>query len=195
MLALLFVILAALPLLGQPGCPSTPAWTVCDLIFDLTPQDNPGQAELRAEFRSPRHHTYLLRAFRDGERRLVLRFTPTEAGAWEYRLTSNVARLDGQMGQGTAGESEAPGFVHSANVHHFATENQKPHLWMATGVDRFLAMPRAEFDRFVAQRAQERFTHLRVTIEPGADLVEAAERIRAINARGLIADIVLGSIP
>ena len=200
MLALLWVILAALPLLAQsgsaqPGCPSTPTWTVCDLVFDLTPQDNPERAELRAEFRSPRHHTYLLRAFRDGERRLVIRFTPTEAGAWEYRLTSNVARLDGQMGQGTAGESNSPGFVHGANVHHFATENQQPHLWMATGVDRFLAMPRADFDRLVAQRAQERFTHLRVTIEPGADLVEAAERIRAMNARGLTADIVLASIP
>src|SRR6266853_606397 len=127
MLALLWVILAALPVLAQPGlaqpglaqpgCPSTPTWTVCDLIFDLTAQENPDKAELRAEFRSPRHRTYLLRAFREGERRLV------------------------------------------------------------------------------AQRAQEHFTHLRVTIEPGADLVEAAERIRAINARGLTADIVLASIP
>src|SRR5579863_10714706 len=106
MLALLWVILAALPLLAQPGsaqpglaqtgCPSTPIWTVCDLIFDLTPQENPERAELRAEFRSPRHRTYLLHAFRDGDRRLVIRFAPTEAGAWEYRLTSNLARLDGQ---------------------------------------------------------------------------------------------------
>src|SRR6266853_2284328 len=133
MLALLWVILAALPVLAQPGlaqpgltqpgCPSTPTWTVCDLIFDLTPQENPAQAELRAEFRSPRHRTYLLRAFREGDRRLVIRFTPTEAGAWEYRLTSNLARLDGQMGQGTAGESETPGFVHAANVDPVATEN------------------------------------------------------------------------
>src|SRR5690349_10485496 len=146
MLVLLWVILAAMPLLAQPGCPSTPIWTVCDLVFDLTPPDNPAQAELRAEFRSPRHRTYLLRAFRDGDRRLVIRFTPTEAGAWEYRLTSNVARLDGQMGQGAVAESEAPGFVRTANVHHFATENQKPHLWMATAIDRFLAMPRADFE-------------------------------------------------
>src|SRR4029077_15176815 len=135
MLALLWVILAALPLLAQPGlaqpgCPSTPIWTVCDLILDLTAQENPDKAELRAEFRSPRHRLYLLRAFREGERRRVIRFTPTEAGAWEYRLTSNLARLDGQMGQGTAGESDSPGFVHTANVHHFATENrQQPHLW------------------------------------------------------------------
>src|SRR5579864_5855059 len=114
MLALLW-ILAAWPLLaqsdsGQPGCPSTTIWTVCDIAFDLTPQDNPAQADLRAEFRSPRHRTYLLHAFREGDRRLVIRFAPTEAGAWEYRLTSNVARLDGQMAQVAVSESEAPGF-------------------------------------------------------------------------------------
>ena len=200
MLVLLWMILAAWPLpaqsgSAQPGCPSTPLWTACDLNFDLTPQENPAQAELRAEFRSPRHRTYLLRAFRDSERRLVIRFTPTEAGAWEYRLTSNVARLDGQTAQVAVSESEAPGFVLTANVHHFATENQKPHLWMSAGIDRFLAMPRADFDRLVAERAQEHFTHLRVTIEPAADLAEAAERIRAINVRGLTADIGLASIP
>src|SRR3954468_6997658 len=100
MLALFWVlILAAVPLGAQPpapvqsslpagsGCPSTPVWTVCDLTYDLTPQENPAQAELHAEFQSPRHHTYLLRAFREGDRRLVIRFTPTEAGAWEYRLS------------------------------------------------------------------------------------------------------------
>src|SRR5579864_2087988 len=195
MVAFLWVILAALPLLGQPGCPSTPIWTVCDLIFDLTPQENPAQAELHAEFRSPRHRTYLLHAFRDGDRRLVIRFAPTEAGAWEYRLTSNLARLDGQMGQGTAGESDAPGYVRFSFEDTAATENQQPHLWMATGIDRFMAMPRADFDRLVAQRAHEHFTHLRVTIEPGADLAEVAERIRAINARGLTADLGLASIP
>jgi hypothetical protein len=209
MLALLWVmaILAAVPLLGQPpapvqsslqagsGCPSTPVWTVCDLTYDLMPQEDPVQAELHAEFKSPRHHTYLLRAFREGERRLVIRFTPTEAGAWEYRLSSSIPRLEGQMGQGNAAESDAPGFVRVANVHHFATENLKPHLWMSTGIDRFLAMPRADFEKIVAQRAQEHFTHVRVMIEGGADLPEAAERIRAINARGLIADVGLASIP
>src|SRR5262249_31842113 len=32
-------------------------------------------------------------------------------------------------------------------------------------------------------------------IEPSTDLREAAERIRAINARGLVADVALASIP
>ena len=55
-------------------------------------------------------------------------------------------------------------------------------------------MPRADFERIVEQRAQEKFTHLRVTIDPDADLREAADRVRAINARGLVADLALASL-
>ena len=152
--------------------------------------------ELRGEFRSPHHRTYVLRAFRDGERRYVIRFTPTESGDWEYRLSSNLSRLEGQAGQITAGSSESPGFVHAAkNLHHFQTENGQPHLWMAAALDNFARMPRAEFEATVAQRANEKFTHLRVTIDPASDLREAADRVRAINSHGLVADLVLASIP
>src|ERR1019366_3730196 len=115
-------------------------------------------------------------AFRDGDRRFVIRFSPTEAGSWEYRLTSSLPSLDGKLGQFTATDSDLPGFVHVANVHHFQTDNGKPHLWMSTAVDKFLSMPRAEFDILVAARAKEKFSHLRVTIDAGADLREAAER-------------------
>src|SRR6266566_4337142 len=191
---LLVMVLGALPAFGQTGCAAPPTWTSCDLAFELMPPENPAQAELRAEFRSPRHRTYLLRAFVEGDK-LVIRFAPTEAGAWDYRLTSSLPRLDGKTGQVTAGESESPGFVRVANVHHFATENQRPHLWVASAVDRLAALPRADFDRLLDQRAREEFTHVRVTIEAGADLREAAERIRAINAKGMTADIVLAAIP
>jgi hypothetical protein len=151
--------------------------------------------DLRAEFRSPRHRTYLMYAFQDGDRRFVIRFAPTEAGVWDYRLTSALPRLEGKTGQFTATASDSPGFVHVANVHHFATENNQPQLWVSAALDGFLAMPRGQFDAAVDQRAKEKFTHLRVTIERDADLREAGERIRAINAKGLTADIVLASIP
>jgi hypothetical protein len=175
-------------------------WGNCDLSFDLTPQDSP-QAELRAEFRSPRHRTYLLRAFKqDG--RLIFRFAATEAGVWDYRLTAeNLARLDGQTGKVTAGESSSHGFIRAANVHHFATENIEsngsvaPHLWMATEVEKFASVPRSDFDALIHQRALDGFTHLRVAIDSGPSLVEVAERIRAINAEGMTADIILGAVP
>lgn len=177
---------------AQSGCTSTPTWTACDITFDITAAEN--NADLRAEFRSPRYKTLLLNAFRqDGK--LVIRFAPTGAGAWDYRLTSNLARYDGKTGQIQATESNSPGFVRTANVHHFTTENLKQHLWMSTAIERFTAMPRAEFDVTMARRADEKFTHLRLTIDAMTDLSEAAERIRAVNAKGLTADLVMAAIP
>jgi hypothetical protein len=194
MLWVLFLLLLA-PLFAQPTCLATPAWSQCDLAFDLEANEKPEAVELRAEFRSPHHKTYLMHAFRDGDRRFVIRFSPTEAGVWDYRLSSSIPRFDGKEGQFNAAESDSPGFVKVANVHHFQTENNKPHLWMASSVEKFLAMPRAEFDALIAARAKEKFTHLRVTLEAGADLVEAAERVRAINRQGLTADITFAAIP
>src|SRR5262249_40464810 len=110
MLARLWAVVLAAPLFAQPNCPSAQAWSPCDLAFDLEPNESPAQVELRAEFRSPRHRTYMLRAFRDGDRRLVIRFTPTEAGPWIYRITSSLPRLDGKEVQFSAAESESPGF-------------------------------------------------------------------------------------
>jgi hypothetical protein len=189
------LLLLSLPLFAQPSCPATPAWSPCDLVFDLDANEKPDAVELRAEFRSPHHRTYLMRAFRDGERRFVIRFSPAEAGSWDYRLTSSLPRLDGKLGQFSATESDLPGFVHVANVHHFQTDNGKPHLWMATGIEKFLSMPRTEFDILVAARAKEKFSHLRVTVEATADLNEAAERIRTINKQGMTADVMFASIP
>src|SRR5260370_34968413 len=134
------LLILSWPLFAQRSCPATPAWSPCDLVFDLEANDKP-DAELHAEFRSPRHKTFLMRAFRDGDRRLVIRFSPTEAGAWDYRLSSGIARFDGKLGQLTAVESNAPGFVQVANVHHFQTENSRQHLWMAASSEKFLATP------------------------------------------------------
>jgi hypothetical protein len=193
------IFCVARPLAGQTGCAQAAAWSACDVTFDLNAQENTPQATLRAEFRSPKLRTILINAFHENSK-LVLRFTPTEAGAWDYRLTGNVARLEGQSGQIKAAESSAPGFVHAANVHHFATEHfmgedRKQHLWMGAPVEHFTSMPRADFDRLIDQRAKDRFTHLQVTIEPETKLEEAAERIRAINAKGFVADLAFASLP
>jgi hypothetical protein len=180
---------------SQQGCTSVAEWSSCDLVFELTPQDNPSQASLRGEFKSPRHRTYLLTAFREGNR-LTFRFAPTEAGMWDYKLTSNIARWNDVEGQISAAESDAPGFVRTANVHHFATEgNAKQHLWMAAPLEKFTELPRPDFDKALAERSDAKYSHLRVTLASNTNLNEAAERIRAINAKGLVADIVLAAIP
>lgn len=189
--------LAAARLFAQTNpCSGTPAWSPCDWSFDLQPGENPDAFELRGEFRSPvKRKTYLLHAYRDGGRRFTIRWTPTEEGDWDYRLTSNVARLEGQSGRIHASSSSSPGFVKTANVHHFATADGKPHLWIATALDPFLTLPDKEFEDALAKAAGSKFTHVRVTIPAQADLNAAAERIRAINGHGLVADVVLAAIP
>jgi Domain of unknown function (DUF5060) len=183
-------------LFAESGCESVKTWSPCDLTFDLQANENAAGALFEVEFRSPHQHTYRLPAFHDDDHHVTVRFSPTEPGTWTYRVTSNLARLNAKESSLVAAESDSPGFVHVANVHHFQTEaNSKQHLWMATGIDHFAAIPRAQFDSQIAQIASEKFTHLRVTIEAGADLREAAERVRAITARGLVADVVLASIP
>ena len=62
--------------------------------------------------------------FWDGVGRVVVRFSPNEVGEWDFRVTSNLAAYSGKTGTFTASASEAPGFIRTANVHHFAyTEN------------------------------------------------------------------------
>jgi hypothetical protein len=191
----LLLIAVALPGLAQglaqmPTC-SAPVWSPCDLVFELQAGET---GELRGDFRSPHKDTKTIRAFREGNA-LVLRFTPDEVGEWDYRLTSSVRRLDAQLGKAAGVASDAPGFVRAANVHHFQTANQQPHLWMGSVVENFVAMPRAEFESVVAARAAEKFTHLRVTLDTGADLREAAERVRVIHGRGMVTDLALAAIP
>src|SRR5579885_3273126 len=188
--------LFAARLLAQSGCESAVEWSPCELTFDLQSGENPEAARLEVEFRSPRHTTYKIAAFHDNEHQLTVRFSPTEPGTWMYRITSNLARLDGRESSLVAAESDSPGFVQAANLHHFQTRaNNKPHLWMAAAIDHFTAMPRAEFDAKVSELVQSKFTHARVTIEKDADLREAADRVKAITARDLVADLVLAAIP
>src|SRR5207249_2772848 len=98
--ALLFFLLA-IPLWPDTPCDSIAAYSPCELTFELPAAElkthsNPYRTvELQAEFRSPRFRTYLMPGFWDGGQKLVIRFTPTEPGQWTYRLTSNLANVEG----------------------------------------------------------------------------------------------------
>lgn len=209
--------LAGVRLLAQTPCQGTAAYSPCELTFELSAGDlaahsNPyASVELRAEFRSPRFHTYLMPAFWDGGRRMVIRFTPTEPGQWIYRTTSNVAAFDGKDGSFTAAASESPGYVKVANVHHWATENKKPHLWMGYIADRFAFGTAQEFEQKLGEAAENKFTHFRGSILGNAGdrgrvfsglekpnpvyFDELDRRVLAIHRRGMTADLMLASDP
>ena len=139
-LAAVLLVSGATHLAAQTPCSGTPAYTPCEFAFELSEADaaahpNPyATVQLHAEFRSPRFRTYLMPAYWDGGRRMVIRFTPVGAGEWTYRVTSNVKAFDGKEATFTAAESDAPGFVVPRNVHHWSyTERDIPHLWMEIG--------------------------------------------------------------
>ena len=201
---------------AETPCPSVPAFSFCEIPFELNESEfsahpNPYKTvELRAEFRSPRHRTFLMPAFWDGGHRMVIRFTPTEAGDWDYRVTSNIASFNGKTGNFTAGASDSPGFARVANVHHFAYtggDGNTPHLWMGDTLMRFARLDDTEFRQFVDTRAGQKFTHIRGNALGGPEDAAKAfpaperpdpgyfrqldERIRYVNQKGIIADLLL----
>ena len=125
---LTLIFLIAAPVFAQSPCDRTPAYSPCEIVFELSTGDlaahhNPYvDVRLQAEFKSPRFHTYAMPAYWDGARKMIVRFTPTEAGQWSYRTTSNLPAFDAKEGAFNATASESPGYVKAANVHHWATD-------------------------------------------------------------------------
>src|ERR1700734_3182087 len=163
LLLLWLVSLTVRAALAQSPCDGTPAYSPCEMPFDLGAADhaitNPYIAiTLQVEFRSPRFKTYLMPAFWDGSRnKMIVRFSPTEAGQWIYRVTSNIAAYDGKEGMFSAAASDSPGFVNVANVHHWATDNKKAHLWMGYIADRFSFASAAEFSQQLSTATENKF--------------------------------------
>ncbi len=201
-------------MLGQTVCAPTPVYSPCDIVFELSEDEakvhpNPYlSVELQAEFRSPRYRTYLMPAFWDGGRRMVIRFTPVEAGAWDFRISGNIARFEGKMARFEATASNSDGFLRVRNVHHWGyTETDRPHLWMGDTCYRFGFLERAVFDQIIEARAKQKFNHIRglliggqeeaSKVFPSPDDVnpsyfqEMDRRIVAMNRNGIIADLVL----
>jgi uncharacterized protein DUF5060/uncharacterized protein DUF4038 len=135
-------------------------------MFELRANDAPTDVSpfrdelLTIEFRSPRHTTYLLRAFSDGGRSVRVRFTPTEGGMWNYHVTSTIKRFDNQESSFNVAETGNPGFVGVANLRHWRTTNKQPHLWLAASVP-FLEVDQPALEAWLDARKHDGFTHIR----------------------------------
>jgi hypothetical protein len=191
------------------------------MVFELSDADSAKYSDpyrmvqLTVNFRSPHQKSYGLAAYWDGGRRMVVRFSPPEAGQWDYLVTSNVAGWEGKTGSFTAAESNAKGFIRPAALHHWAyTEKagglDQGHLWMGVSEPRLAFLDDAAFHSVVDARAAQKFTHLRAPIfgqgsDPalfqGPDVPNVAffqqldQRVRYLNQKGLIADLVLVKRP
>src|SRR6266571_5903561 len=94
--ALLFAAAGAMP--AQTVCPPTPRYSPCDIVFDVPGATGDQPLNLQAEFRSPHHDTALVRAVWDGGTKWLIRFTPTEAGEYDWRLTSSRPEFNRKQG-------------------------------------------------------------------------------------------------
>ena len=204
-------LLSAARLQAQAGCDGAPAYSPCELRFELPAGSADPYASplIQIEFRSPHFKTFLMPGYYDG-RQMVVRFAPTEGGQWIYKITSSIAGLDEKEGSFTAAASDSPGFVVPANVHHWATENKQPHLWFGDVADRIGFLPAADFEARLQTTVKNKFTHLRLSILGGAAdarrvfpngrpdeayFAELDRRIREVNKRGIVADLVLAANP
>jgi len=213
-LALLASVLGA-SMAAQTTCPPTPAYSVCEFALELSPEElqshpNPYESvTVDVEFRSPRFRTLKLPAYWDGGNRMMVRFAPTEAGSWDYRVTGNLPRLNGAIGRVEAVPSDSPGFVRARNVHHWGySGSDRPHLWMGDTSMRLAFLSEEGFRGLLAAYSARKFNHLRIsviggpddsaTVFPSPDRPEADffrrldQRILALNRAGVVADLVLG---
>lgn len=211
--AALGLALAMMPVAAQT-CSSVPAFSPCDLVYEMTEAEaaqhlNPYlTVQLHAEFRSPRFRTVMMPGFWDGGRRLVIRVTPIDPGAWTYRVTSNVKSIDGKEGTINATESGHPGFLRVDNRRAWSTtETRSPHLWMGDTSYRFAWIDDATFTQMITTRATQGFNHIRGLVMHDEDKYRKAftdpdhpnmehfqqldKRIRAMNEKGIYADLIL----
>lgn len=201
---------------GQTPCADTPMYGRCELVFEMNEAEQKAHpnpyvsVELKAEFRSPRHRTMMMPAFWDGGGRMVIRFSPVDAGEWNYRITSNVARWDGQQGKFTATPSEHPGFIAPANGHHWRySESRLAHLWMGDTMYKIGFIDDAQFRQIIDARSAQKFTHLRGLViggdgsdapktflnpdQPDAEWYRRLDtRVTYMNDKGIIFDMILG---
>ena len=183
----------------------------CELTFEMqpaemkSPQAAMGDELLRVEFRSPGHTTYMMRSFWDGGQTLRVRFTPTEAGEWTYKITSNSKRLDDQEAKFSVAETGEAGMVNVANLRHWRTTNKKPHLWLGAEAP-WLELDQATLEAWLDARKKNGFTHIRGTVlsalgskKPFAadgrpDLAyfhTLDDRILAVAERSFTADVII----
>ncbi len=205
MVRILAALLFAGALSAQTVCPPVPRYSPCDLVFDI-PGNTAGAngdhtLAMHAEFRSPLASTALVNAFWDGGSKWVIRFTPTEAGTYTYRLTSAIEALNGKQGQFEVTPNGKTGWLRAANLHHFANvegNTLTPHLWMGAVVPGFASMDAAKWRAMVDARASQHFNHLAITLvdESVAGNFQSPEfyrtqeeKIRYANDRGIIIDL------
>lgn len=212
--ALYSLLASTIPLSAAPLAACTEgarSFFPCELSFvwqqsEISATSSPYRDELlNVEFRSPRHTTYLLRAYPGTPHTLRVRFTPTEPGPWSFHITSSIRRYNDQEASFNVTDSGAPGFVAVANLRHWWTTNKQPHLWLAAAAP-FLELEQPALESWLDARKHDGFTHIRgplLTLHASLHPLDAAgkpnpayfdaldERLLAAISRGFTLDLLI----
>ncbi len=98
----------------------TPKWGLAELTvrLDKTYANPFTDASVEAEFEGPGGEKIAARGFYDGDHTWRVRFSPTQAGAWRWRVTArDAAGQADAAGELQAGPAEAPGFPRVDTAH------------------------------------------------------------------------------
>ena len=214
--ALGLALAAAAPAQDYETCTSVPVYEPCEIRLELSTAEaaehpNPySSITLRAEFRSPKGgRTKVMPAFWDGGRRFVLRFSPDYEGRWDFRIISNLGRLDKQTGSFQALAARTPGFIEVFNTRYFKYPlTNTAHFWLGDSMLELGIVPWETFRAVVEKRAEQKFTHLRALVlgppdtavqvfkspeEPWIEYFrELDRRVAYLHGLGFVTDLVLG---
>jgi hypothetical protein len=175
-------------------------------------------ASATATFTSPDGRVLTAPLFWDGGDTWTVRFSPDVTGTWSYRTDSNDAGLEGRTGVFEAGAAASRGGIRrrSASPYHFERQDGTPFWWMGDtlwrgfGRDAAEGLDRSSFIHYLDVRSGQGFNYVHASLmDPGeneggpvfesvtdetlnpAYFREVDARVRAMNARGITAGIVL----
>jgi hypothetical protein len=125
---------------------------------------DPLRGEVLVEFAAPGVAPVDVAAFWDGGRDWKVRFSPEKTGAWKWRVKT--AGFEPASGAFQAGEYKGANVLYrrgaprvASGGRHFAHADGTPWFWLScTGWNAALLSTRQEWDRYLADRAQKRFT-------------------------------------
>jgi hypothetical protein len=197
-------------------------WATGEIVLQTArPYANPYTAvSVTAEFVGPKKQRKTVAGFWDGGSRFVIRFTPTDEGAWTYRTHSDDPGLNNKSGQITCKgvAPNAQGFVRqdAAHPYHFRYDDGQPYFMLGQTYYNWLGYPpssaffRASIDscraygmnkiRMVINGGLTEVAATETTVfglRPGSDSMnvglfqKADSVVQYMLNRGMVADLIL----
>jgi hypothetical protein len=150
-------------------------YQVHDFTYQAPVTGNPFDVELAGEFSGPGGVRLRVPGFYDGDGRWVIRFAPTQVGAWSMKTVSSLPALDGRAEASISCVPNRHPNIHGrlrvdpAYPHHFIYEDGTRYFLMGYEADWLWAAGMRDPDRrlmrgLIDQMAKRGFNHVLVNV-------------------------------